>query len=142
MKKKLPITIYNISYDISDNIDVRIRGGGNYGLVEANHYGFWGPICDTGWTDKEANTVCKQLNKQGGVAYYATTVDDLPMVIGRFNCSHDETSLGECDFKGFDEILGCQYRRPKGSKQRAAGVLCYEHEGKLTTDHLLGFLYK
>ncbi|KAL4228229.1 hypothetical protein ACF0H5_013662 [Mactra antiquata] len=111
-----------------DTIDVRIRGGGNYGLVEANHYGFWGPICNTGWTDKEANTVCKQLNKFGGVAYYATTVNDTPMVLGGFNCSQDETALGDCNFRGFDEYLGCQYDRSKGSKQRAAGVLCYEHE--------------
>ncbi|XP_060592514.1 insulin-like peptide receptor [Ruditapes philippinarum] len=107
--------------------EIRIKDGQSSGLLEANQYGFWGPICDTGWTDMEAHAACQQLGKAGGYAYYATTDSDYPMVVGRFNCSDDVDALNECDFKGFGESLGCQYPITRGSR-RAAGVFCYDHQ--------------
>jgi hypothetical protein len=108
--------------------EIRIKDGQSSGLLEANQYGFWGPICDAGWTNMEAHAACRQLGKAGGYAYYAITDSDYPMVVGRFNCSDDVDALNECDFKGFGEYLGCHYPITRGSR-RAAGVFCYDHQG-------------
>lgn len=114
---------------IADFVDFRIQNGSNYGLLEGNQYGFWGPICDYEWTDTEADTVCREFGKLGGYAYYAVTDSDEPMVLGGFNCSDDATALKHCYFKSFGESLGCQYPTING-RRRAAGVFCYKHEGR------------
>lgn len=114
---------------IAEAPDIRIKGRLNYGLLEANLYGFWGPVCDQDWTDVEADTACRELGNEGGYAYYAFSDTDTPMVVGGFNCSEDDATIKECDIKGLGENLGCHYPITKGTR-RAAGVFCYNHRGK------------
>ena len=128
MISKWTLTIITC-FPLADFPEIRIKDGQSHGLLEANQYGFWGPICDADWTDMEAHAACQQLGKAGGYAYYAATESDYPMVVGRFNCSDDVEALNECNFKGFGECLGCQYPIGKSSR-RAAGVFCYDHHGK------------
>ena len=103
-----------------------------YGSLEANKYGFWGPICPHGWSDATARAACRQLGYIGGMAYNGTSRLDSPMALGNFKCLPDSNTqnLSECTYNGFNENIGCQYPI-KGRYQRpTAGVLCFNHEGK------------
>lgn len=117
-------------------MEVRIAGGPNipYGRIEVNKYGFWGPICDKGWTDAEANAACKQLpeNYTGGVSYYAESSEsDLsPVLFSSFNCSDKSLQFADCPHKSFGEDLGCTYSPATSGPRKVAGVLCYRN-GKL-----------
>lgn len=86
-------------------------------------------MCDQHWTDLEADAACRELGKRGGYAYCGVSNTDTPMVVGGFNCTADQSSIKHCDFKGFGDSLGCQYPITKGYR-KAAGVFCYDHEGK------------
>lgn len=115
---------------IATTIDIRIAEGKYYGSVEANKYGFWGPICPVDWTDKDANTTCRQLNFVGGVAYRGRSKLTTPMTLGKFNCSGTERALNDCPYKKFGEDLGCSVKLKSMYSQPTAGVLCYNHAGE------------
>ncbi|XP_055956391.1 deleted in malignant brain tumors 1 protein [Patella vulgata] len=122
------VTVYCSATPIKvGSIVVKIDYPISKGVVNASKYGFYGPVCNFGWTDAEANVTCKQTGKLGGVAVYTTTRSSQPMVLGGYNCSGNEASLDNCSSKGFGEDKGCSsassYRRP------AAGVLCYNNGG-------------
>ncbi|XP_050402747.2 scavenger receptor cysteine-rich type 1 protein M160 isoform X1 [Patella vulgata] len=112
---------------IAGNITVNIENNQNKGAVNASKYGFYGPICNTGWTNADANVTCRQAGKRGGVAMLATTRSNQPMVLGGYNCTGTETSLDSCSSKGFGEDKGCS--SPNSYRRSVAGVLCYNNGG-------------
>ena len=114
----------------SEKLGLRIKEGRYYGSLEANKYGFWGPICPDGWNNTSATAACRQLGYIGGVAYNGTSRLDSPMALGDFRCTGKNVTLDECSYKGFNENIGCRYPI-KGRYQRpTAGVLCYNHQGR------------
>ncbi|XP_025076892.1 scavenger receptor cysteine-rich type 1 protein M160-like [Pomacea canaliculata] len=97
-------------------LTVRLAGpGGYYGMVEVNRYGLWGPVCNNSWDDRDANATCRGLGYSHGVTFYGSNVSETPILVGDFQCSGQESSLGGCSFK---DSIGCSKR------QVAAGVLC------------------
>ncbi|XP_052795238.1 insulin-like peptide receptor isoform X2 [Mya arenaria] len=109
-------------------MQVQLRSSKNYGGLWVKKYGFWGPVCDLGWTDTEADAACQALQFEGGVSYfYSFNQSNLPIAVGRFNCSDPNVPFTECSHKGFGEDLGCQYPITTYSNRRAAGVLCFKN---------------
>ncbi|KAK7116610.1 hypothetical protein V1264_002264 [Littorina saxatilis] len=98
------------------------------GAVQANRYGFWGPVCNSSWDDRDANATCHGLNFTYGLSFYGRDTTYNPMVLGNFECTGQEASLNDCTFGDIDDDLNCSlplyhyYRRD-------AGVLCYNTPG-------------
>ena len=113
----------------SETLELRIKEGRYYGSLEANKYGFWGPICPDGWTDINARAACRQLGFLGGMAYNGTSRLDSPMALGQFDCGDGNKNLSKCQYKGFNEKTGCQYPIVGRYQRPTAGVLCYKHKG-------------
>ncbi|XP_052240273.1 insulin-like peptide receptor isoform X2 [Dreissena polymorpha] len=113
------------------SLQVRIDGTDRYfGGISVKKYGFWGPVCNKGWTNTEARSACRALDFKGGVSYYASVgfnESNLPIAVGRFNCSGSD-SFANCQNRGFGADLGCQYPITKYSRRKVAGVLCFENE--------------
>ena len=42
------------------------------GTVEVNRYGFWGPVCNSSWDDRDANATCHGLGYVHGIPYYGS----------------------------------------------------------------------
>ena len=119
-----------ITPTFSEKLELRIRESKYYGSLEANLYGFWGPICPLGWNNETAKAACKQLGYLGGVAFNGSSRMDTPMALGNFSCSSQSTKLKECQFKGFGETLGCSFPIKGHYARPTAGVLCYKHPGE------------
>ncbi|XP_055384260.1 uncharacterized protein LOC129613938 isoform X2 [Condylostylus longicornis] len=100
-------------------------GAENEGRVEVRINGKWGYICDDKFDIKDANVVCRELGFPFGASevransYYLPTVDmmssynNVSFVMDEVDCKGNETSLQECDFKGWgvhdcnaDEVVG------------------------------------
>ncbi|KAK6179246.1 hypothetical protein SNE40_011650 [Patella caerulea] len=121
------VTVYCSATPIKvGSIVVKIDNSLSKGVVNASKYGFYGPICNIGWTDAEANVACKQTGKLGGVAVYTTTRPSQPMVLGGYNCTGTEASLDDCSSKGFGEDKGCS---ASYNNRPVAGALCYNNGG-------------
>ena len=59
--------VTDVTYSNCSNGAVRLTGGSNQyeGRVELCVNGVWGSVCDSGWDNREASTVCRQLGYQG-----------------------------------------------------------------------------
>jgi len=126
------LSAFNDICDSSAKLEVKISSGRYYGSLLANLYGFWGPICPTGWTNSTASAACRELGWIGGVAYNGTTLIDFPMVLGNFKCSNSKQNLSDCSFSKLNEDIGCTYPvSAEGVRRPVAGVLCYNHEGTI-----------
>lgn len=108
---------------------IRIDGGKYYGSLEANLYGFWGPVCRKDWDDRDANVTCVQLGFSGGVSYRGTTVLKTPVAVGRFNCTGTEKRLDHCQYKLLGDDLGCSSKIV--FYRETAGILCYNNKGSV-----------
>ncbi|KAL5460317.1 hypothetical protein EMCRGX_G033759 [Ephydatia muelleri] len=102
------------------NGDIRLMAGtsSNEGRVEVCYNCVWGTVCDSGWDDKDAQVVCRQLGFSGQA---------LPMGGGVFssgaglvlleavNCLGNETSLTRCPRRvGIGQSL-CAHSRDAGA---------------------------
>ena len=89
----------------------------NEGLVEVQHDGVWGTICDDSWSTSDARVVCRQL----GLPYLnAVAVGSAEFGRGSgkiwlddVGCSGSESNLGQCSHQdwgshncGHDEDAG------------------------------------
>lgn len=88
--------------------DLRVRlvngTSAGEGRVEVLYGEVWGTVCNDGWSHKDAEVVCRQLN-------YSTTLGTTSYVVfgsgqgviwmDEVNCAGNETSLGDCQHAGF-----------------------------------------
>ncbi|KAL4640368.1 neurotrypsin-like [Arapaima gigas] len=89
------------SHGIPASIPIRLLGGENEkeGRVEVYIGGQWGTICDDGWTDRDADVVCRQLGYMGlakarTMAYFGEGVG--PIHVDNVKCTGSERSLVDC----------------------------------------------
>lgn len=101
---------------------VELIGNGNSlyegNVYAVNHDEFFGPVCDDGWGDAEANVVCRQL----GFAQGNATTESLFGVVYTSNfamddihCEGDEEHLQDCSYDSVDDC----------NIWEGAGVICY-----------------
>ncbi|XP_065361311.1 uncharacterized protein LOC135954976 isoform X2 [Calliphora vicina] len=108
--------------------ELRLTGGqsSNMGRVEVKILGKWGYVCDDKFGLPDADVVCHELGfKMGamevrGNSYYAPSDVNLYFTMDEVECKGNETSLRECDFKGWgvnncgpDEVVGVVCKVPK-----------------------------
>ncbi|XP_076465930.1 scavenger receptor cysteine-rich domain-containing protein DMBT1-like [Babylonia areolata] len=99
----------------------------NYlGVVLVNRYGFWGPVCNSSWDDRDANATCHGLGYTYGISYFGRDYSRRPVVVGNFECTGRESSLADCGFKDLDDNLNCSLPL---FNRRDAGVLCFDTPG-------------
>ena len=67
----LSVIVNDVQYSNCTTGDIRLTGGSNEyeGRVEYCTNGVWGSICDSGWDNREASAVCRQLGYKGCVAH-------------------------------------------------------------------------
>ena len=80
---------------------MRLLGGRlpNEGRVEIFYSDRWGTVCDDGWTDREADVVCRQLGyPHGGIAFpdqrFGPGLD--PIWLDSVVCEENGVTLSEC----------------------------------------------
>lgn len=88
--------------------------------------GKWRYVCDDKFGLSDAEVVCRELGfKLGasevrGFSYYPPTTGDVSFAMDEVECRGDETSLKECNFKGWgvsncgpDEVVGVVCKVPQ-----------------------------
>uniref|UniRef100_A0A8C3RBE3 Macrophage receptor with collagenous structure n=1 Tax=Cyanoderma ruficeps TaxID=181631 RepID=A0A8C3RBE3_9PASS len=75
---------------------VRLVGGDKRGRVEIFHNGFWGTICDDGWTTKEATVVCRMLGFNRAVSAFTATAGTGQIWLDDLSCKGAEITITDC----------------------------------------------
>ncbi|XP_068613041.1 neurotrypsin-like [Brachionichthys hirsutus] len=103
------------------SVPVRLVGGESprEGRVELYLAGQWGTVCDDGWTDRDAEVVCRQLGYSGVskarvMAYFGEGMG--PIHVDNVKCSGEERSIADC-IKQAPGIHNCRHNED-------AGVIC------------------
>ncbi|XP_071095519.1 uncharacterized protein [Haliotis cracherodii] len=123
-------TVY-CSYNNIRRNDAAVRlqySSRDYGSIEVNRYGFWGPVCNVGWNNKDADVACRSMGFVGGVTFSGQIYSSTPMLVGKFNCQGGETNLTSCPFSDLDDKVDLGCNSPPGRSRKSAGVLCYNNE--------------
>ncbi|XP_008411857.1 neurotrypsin [Poecilia reticulata] len=103
------------------SIPVRLVGGesSREGRVELFLSGQWGTVCDDGWTDQDAEVVCRQLGYRGAakarvMAYFGEGSG--PIHVDNVRCNGEERLLADC-IKQKPGTHNCRHSED-------AGVIC------------------
>uniref|UniRef100_A0A3B5AAV9 Neurotrypsin n=1 Tax=Stegastes partitus TaxID=144197 RepID=A0A3B5AAV9_9TELE len=111
----------NIACSPERSVPVRLVGGESprEGRVELYLSGQWGTVCDDGWTDHDAEVVCRQLGYSGVakarvMAYFGEGTG--PIHVDNVKCSGEERSLADC-IKQMPGTHNCRHSED-------AGVIC------------------
>ncbi|XP_056265599.1 neurotrypsin-like [Pseudoliparis swirei] len=103
------------------SVPLRLVGGEGpgEGRVELHLSGLWGTVCDDGWTDREAQVVCRQLGYSGEakarvMAYFGEGAG--PIHLDNVKCGGEERSLADC-IKQAPGTHNCRHSED-------AGVIC------------------
>ncbi|XP_056891870.1 neurotrypsin isoform X1 [Takifugu flavidus] len=103
------------------SVPVRLVGGESpkEGRVELYMSGQWGTVCDDGWTDRDAEVICRQLGFRGVakarvMAYFGAGTG--PIHVDNVKCSGEERSLADC-IKQTPGTHNCRHSED-------AGVIC------------------
>uniref|UniRef100_A0A8C1M730 Neurotrypsin n=1 Tax=Cyprinus carpio TaxID=7962 RepID=A0A8C1M730_CYPCA len=125
---------------VPTSVPVRLVGGENEreGRVEILVGGQWGTVCDDGWTDRDAEVVCRQLGYSGlakarVMAYFGE--GEGPIHTDNVKCTGGELSLIDCIKQPFgthncrhseDAGVICNYGLQKDSPEvkEAVGSMC------------------
>ncbi|XP_057700240.1 neurotrypsin [Corythoichthys intestinalis] len=110
------------------SVPVRLMGGESprEGRVEIYLSGQWGTVCDDGWTDRDAEVVCRQMGYRGQakarvMAYFGEGTG--PIHVDNVKCSGDERSISDC-IKQATGTHNCRHSED-------AGVICDYGEPQL-----------
>uniref|UniRef100_A0A8C1PFQ0 Neurotrypsin n=1 Tax=Cyprinus carpio TaxID=7962 RepID=A0A8C1PFQ0_CYPCA len=127
-------------HGVPTSMPVRLVGGENEreGRVEILVAGQWGTVCDDGWTDRDAEVVCRQLGYSGlakarVMAYFGE--GEGPIHTDNVKCTGGEHSLIDCIKQPFgthncrhseDAGVICNYGLQKDSPEvkEAVGSMC------------------
>lgn len=93
-----------------------------YGVVQLRRYGIIGEFCDSFWTDKNSDVLCRQLGFGGGKAAFYSRINKKQITapyLGSFDCNGTEKSLSQCTER--DPFI-CY-------SSLAAGAVCYLYQG-------------
>ncbi|XP_045069835.1 neurotrypsin [Coregonus clupeaformis] len=111
------------------SVPVRLVGGESVkeGRVEVYFQGVWGTVCDDGWTDRDAEVVCRQLGYSGVakarvMAYFGE--GEGPIHVDNVKCSGEERSLVDC-LKQPTGTHNCRHSED-------AGVICDYGQSQLS----------
>ncbi|XP_012686740.2 neurotrypsin [Clupea harengus] len=117
---------------VPTSLPIRLVGGENTheGRVEILVGSQWGTICDDGWTDRDAEVVCRQLGYSGlakarNMAYFGEGQG--PIHVDNIKCTGVERSLSDCIKQPFG-MHNCRHSED-------AGVICnygQQHDGVLS----------
>uniref|UniRef100_A0A3Q3Q7P1 Neurotrypsin n=1 Tax=Monopterus albus TaxID=43700 RepID=A0A3Q3Q7P1_MONAL len=106
---------------------IRLVGGESprEGRVEIYLFGQWGTVCDDGWTDRNAEVVCRQLGYSGVakarvMAYFGEGTG--PIHVDNVKCSGEERSLADC-IKQAPGTHNCRHSED-------AGIICDYRESQ------------
>ncbi|XP_052794515.1 deleted in malignant brain tumors 1 protein-like [Mya arenaria] len=84
--------------------DIRLINGNDYysiGRLEVYYSGQWGTVCSRGFDVRDAETVCRVLNKYGSATYYKSYTREGPgngaIMIENLQCQGREWSLAQCE---------------------------------------------
>ena len=121
--------------------DVRLVDGvtGNEGRVEVCVSGGWGTVCHDGWDTLDATVVCRQLGlptvgtfvfNYNEIAAYVVLQSfsasqavnggefpanpSLPIAMDSVRCNGEETSLGDCVYRGSNNLRSCSHMKDAG----------------------------
>uniref|UniRef100_A0A8C4SKV3 Soluble scavenger receptor cysteine-rich domain-containing protein SSC5D n=1 Tax=Erpetoichthys calabaricus TaxID=27687 RepID=A0A8C4SKV3_ERPCA len=110
------------------------------GRVQIFYDGQWGHVCSYSWDLPDAEVVCRQLGCGTAVsAPHHIHPENLPddRLLTGVKCHGNETELGECDSRTWDQML-CQHVWD-------AGVICagkaMSHDVPLTPIHLVNLVH-
>uniref|UniRef100_A0A3P8VJ07 Neurotrypsin n=1 Tax=Cynoglossus semilaevis TaxID=244447 RepID=A0A3P8VJ07_CYNSE len=111
----------NMACSAERSVPVRLVGGETprEGRVELYLSGQWGTVCDDGWTDRDAEVVCRQLGYSGlakarVMAYFGEGTG--PIHVDNVKCSGEERSIADC-IKQAPGTHNCRHSED-------AGVIC------------------
>lgn len=90
--------------------------------LETMFAGEWGSVCTTGFTDKDAGTVCKALGfVAGGTRYKGAagfgSSHDMRIWLKDVKCNGNEGDVGDCQHEEWGQVQGCD-------RHMAVGVCC------------------
>ncbi|XP_013419331.1 uncharacterized protein LOC106180015 [Lingula anatina] len=121
-----------VHYETScEAVTVRLQDGGTwYGRVEVfnNATNTWGTICQTYFTNKEADVVCRQLGFFGGRRNEKFD-SSIPVYLDHVDCTGAETSIEQCMYHGSRLV---QFRHSDWTVLGAcsdAAVYCWQEKG-------------
>ncbi|XP_048249663.1 uncharacterized protein LOC124119039 isoform X2 [Haliotis rufescens] len=96
------------------DMEVKVNADGR---VMISRYGIFGTICNKGWTNREAETICSSM---GSDAAYARNLYDqgsnVPKWLYNVKCADGDKSLLDCDFSMTPGVDSCS---------QDAGVFCF-----------------
>ncbi|NXS80165.1 MARCO protein, partial [Erpornis zantholeuca] len=75
---------------------VRLVGGDKRGRVEIFHQGFWGTICDDGWTIRESGVVCRMLGFNRAVTSFTAPAGTGKIWLDDVSCKGSEITITDC----------------------------------------------
>lgn len=83
------------------------------------------------WDDKDAGVYCRSIGFNFGLAYQHSEDNVLsqkrgPYMLGRFNCTGNETNLLDCPHSNRTNLDNC-------TEFDIASVLCYNESGQYNT---------
>lgn len=110
-------------YFVNSGTKYHVQNGFN-GRVIVERYGLNGTICEEGWSDVDANILCKQSGFAGGVAFGTPRNSSFELVwYSDVNCTGGEASIAYC-------VKNDTVSRSCRNSATSAGALCYKSTGK------------
>ncbi|KAJ8040789.1 Deleted in malignant brain tumors 1 protein [Holothuria leucospilota] len=100
----------------STDVNVRLVGGFNGGLVEVFHDGQWGTVCDDSWDDNDAAVICRQfgLGESGTAVCCAGFGQGNGQIwLDDVSCTGSESNIGSCGHNGWG-IENCGHGEDAG----------------------------